>query len=284
MVNSIDFEYLEPKKEFRIGSIKNIAVPSNNKDDIKRMYSGYKKGESNADMLSQSFGQTPEIVPIPNNIVEQTPVNEPVEISSIPLTQSSNLESSPVNLDMNVSSTIPEFPTMDPIKPVENQMPEDNNVVIPNEVNPIESNIMPINSGIESDFKVSSSGNIFDNPNISPISINEEINKPVDKIMNNDVTPVDFKDKTYESNSVSVVINDDILLTEIAIEENNIKHYEGLAENSRKKIELLKKQIKNDKKDDVNLENTASNLFNNNGILDDDKVLGRTPMPNLRVA
>ena len=50
MVNSIEIEYLQPKNEFRIGAMKNIAVPSNNKDDIKKMYPNEKKVESNADM------------------------------------------------------------------------------------------------------------------------------------------------------------------------------------------------------------------------------------------
>ena len=103
MVNSIEIEYLEPKNEFKVGSVKNIAVPSNNKDDIKKMFPGSKPTQSNADMLSQSFSTTPQITPIPSQS-EAVPVQsvvEPIQISPIPTAQNSNLENQPVSLEMN---------------------------------------------------------------------------------------------------------------------------------------------------------------------------------------
>lgn len=295
MVNSIEIEYLEPKNEFRVGNVKNIAVPANNVNDIKKMYPGSKKTVSNADMLSQSFGTTPEITPIPAS-TENTPVenvSEPVQISPIPVVQNTNLESEPVNLDVNVS--IPEIPSQAPvlnnipeltpieqsvnIQPIdsvkETTIEENNNVVTSNE---IEQNSNPL---IESAFKVSDAPNIFDNPiSTNPLGENNNVVDSANAFNH----PV--QDEPKEPENVSDYksdLNDDIITAEIAILENNIKHYEGLAENNRKLIELKRKQIKKEE-NDVNLENTASNLFTNSGVLDDDMVLGKTPMPNLRAA
>lgn len=282
MVNSIEIEYLEPKNEFRVGSVKNIAVPSNNVGDIKKMYPNSKKNESNADMLSQSFNTTPLVTPIPQteNTVEN--VAEPVQISPIPVVQNTNLESEPVNLDVNVS--MPEMPTIEPIvaetspiEPViETPIVEANNIVTPSEV---EQNTTPV---IESTFKVSDAPNIFDNP----IPTNIQENNLVQENKNIFNQPSEIKEDIVKSENLSEQksdLNDDIITAEIALLENNIKHYEGLAENNRKLIELKRKQIKKEE-NDVNLENTASNLFNNSGVLDDDMVLGKTPMPNLRAA
>jgi len=283
MVNSIEIEYLDPKNEFRVGSVKNIAVPSNNKDDIKKMYPNSKKNESNADMLSQSFNTTPLVTSIPqpvNSPVES--VTEPVHISPIPVVQNTNLESEPVNLDVNVS--MPEMPSIEPIvaetspiEPViETPIVEANNIVTPSEV---EENTTPV---IESTFKVSDAPNIFDNP--FPTNIQE--NNLVQGNNNIFNQPSEIKEDIDKSENLSEQksdLNDDIITAEIALLENDIKHYEGLAENNRKKIELLKKQIKKEETE-VSLENTASNLFNNSGVLDEDKVLGKTPMPNLRAA
>lgn len=273
MVNSIEIEYLDPKNEFRVGSVKNIAVPSNNKDDIKKMYPNSKKNESNADMLSQSFNTTPLVTSIPqpvNSPVES--VTEPVHISPIPVVQNTNLESEPVNLDVNVS--MPEIPSIEPV--IETPIVEANNIVTPSEV---EENTTPV---IESTFKVSDAPNIFDNP--FPTNIQE--NNLVQENNNIFNQPSEIKEDIVKSENLSEQksdLNDDIITAEIALLENDIKHYEGLAENNRKKIELLKKQIKKEETE-VSLENTASNLFNNSGVLDDDMVLGKTPMPNLRAA
>ena len=289
MVNSIEIEYLEPKQEFRVGSVKNIAVTSNNVNDIKKMYPSSKKTESNADMLSQSFGTIPEITPIPSQPkdTQVESVAEPVQISPIPVVQNTNLEKEPVNLNFSMPGVPSVEPIVSEVAPIESvniqttepevETPtkETNNIVIPNEV---EQNTTP---AIESIFKVSDAPNIFDNPIKSNIQENNLVQE------NNNIfnQPSEIKEDNVKSENISEQksdLNDDIITAEIAILENDIKHYEGLAENNRKKIELLKKQIK--KEENVNLENTASNLFNNSGVLDDEKVLGKTPMPNLRAA
>lgn len=292
MANALEIEYIEPKKEFRVGSVKNIAVPSNNVNDIKKMYPGSKKTESNADMLSQSFGKIPEVTPIPTSDenLQAESVDQPVQISPIPVVQNTNLEKEPVSLETSATTTTSDIPTIEPDKTEEEQQPSDKNVIAPVEeviVNPIKSAVEPKVYGIESEFKVSSAGNIFDNPVVSPINTtNEEINKPIENIgENSNITTLgtSISEAIPELNDVSSDIKDDMISAEIAILEKNVKLYEELAENNRKMIELKKKKIKKEE-NDVNLENTASNLFNNNGVLDDDKVLGKTPMPNLRAA
>ncbi len=310
MVNSIEIEYLTPKNEFRVGNAKNIAIPSNNKDDIKKSYNVVPTVEiqSNADMLSQSFSAEPQAIsPQPSQETSQQPIiepileqsqeivqaQEPVHISSIPTIQSSNLESTPVSLDMN-STPVPEMPVIEPI--VEPTLNVNNSVETNLSMPTVDIPNVQNNIGIDSGFKVSNEPNIFDNP--TPFGVNEtDLNKPIENNNNDNIfsipTFIPKEENVVESNQIiagnenkiiSTSINDDIIQAEIAIEENNVKHYEALAENSRKKVELLKRQIKNEKKEDVNLENTASNLFNNNGVLDDEKVLGKTPMPNIMAA
>ena len=191
-----------------------------------------------------------------------------------------------------------------------NVPPVDVNSILPKEETvqfnnaPIIEPINPVNNVLDNSFKVSDQPNIFDNlPNNSFAISQEELNKPIESVENNILTNNQnvfndanaFEQKPLpvnEEKSNNVVenkevsqdsINEDIILAQIAIEESNVKHYEALAENSKKKIELLKRQVKK-KQDEVNLENTASNLFNNNGVLDEEKVLGKTPMPNIMAA
>lgn len=303
MVNSIDIEYLQPKSEFRVGNPKNIAVPVNNKDDIKKGYNVVPNTDiqSNADMLSQSFSIEPqgvvsqEPVAEPVNIEpKEVKMEEPVQISSIPTNTTSNLEGTPVNLDMSSASvnSVSEVPVIESIESTVNE----NNNTESNNISFMEAPSVQTNTGIDSGFKVSDAPNIFDNP--TPFGVNEtDLNKPIENNNNDSIfsvpTSIPKEENVIESNQIiggnenkiiSTSINDDIIEAEIAIEENNVKHYEALAENSRKKVELLKRQIKNEKKEDVNLENTASNLFNNNGVLDEEKVLGKTPMPNIMAA
>ena len=257
-------------------------------------------------MLTQSFSPQPTIVveeqptiePIVNEqIIQNTPIgSEPVQISGIPNPGLTSLESTPVNMEINsISDNVPEIPVIDPInnvginssydvpqmpviEPIENNTNTDVSIENPviNEMPTIEQN-----SGIDSGFKVSNQPNIFDNPNLNPV---------VPEIMENNIVQNDNNinqsieiQSNEQKNDISS-LNDDILMAEIAIEENNIKHFEALAENSRKRVELLKRQIKNEKQEDVSLENTASNLFNNNGILDDEKGLGKVHMPNILAA
>lgn len=301
-----NIEYLPKKSQFRVGDIKNLAVATNQKDDMIKMYPKVEINTvSNADMLSQSFGGNQTSV---TEFPKVEPVNEQVQVSAIPNVQNSfNMEANPVDLSINQPvNNIPviETPNLN-IPSIDTQL---NNTVssIDNNLNLGNSNNAPIiepinlnNGTTNSGFNLSNEPNIFDNP--TPFAISqEEINKPIDNnipSMESTVVPeynifgaasvgsTENNNNSIESKEeVNNSINDNILLAQIAIEESNVKHYEALAENSKKKIELLKRQVKNTKNEEINLENTASNLFNNNGVLDDEKVLGKTPMPNIMAA
>ena len=84
MLDSI--EYLSKKPEFHVGDVKNLAVATNQKDDMSKMYPKNENVVSNADMLSQSFGGKETTVTEPQKV--ETPI-EPVNISAIPNIQNS---------------------------------------------------------------------------------------------------------------------------------------------------------------------------------------------------
>lgn len=312
MLDSI--EYLPKKNEFNVGDVKNLAVSTNQKDDMSKMYPKLETSTlSNADMLSQSFSGNAPMLEIPKEDALNQTVNEPVQVSEIPNIQNSfNMESNPVDLNPNpsldhINESVPVIESQNSNNSVNSQVNdslEDNvkletasSIPVVESINPVNIN----NNSIESGFKVSSEPNIFDNPS-TPFEISqEEINKPIENVSlhsenfvsstgtdvpeNNIFTaPTIISNEETQEEVVSDSINEDIILAQIAIEESNVKHYEALAENSKKKIELLKRQVKNSKKEVVNLENTASNLFNNNGVLDEEKVLGKTHMSNIMTA
>lgn len=302
MLESI--EYLTKKSEYRVNDInnldaKNLAVTNANKMDMNKVYPNNVSTNTNADMLSQSFGNN-----MNNNVSEQKVEQTPVQVTAIPTQNIYNMEANPV--DLNTVNQVSEDNIQN--NGINNTVQANGELNVPSLETDVSMNanifndapiLEPIqvssnNNGIDSGFKVSNEPNIFDNPqNVMPFSISQEdISKPLDdnkdnlnkieQSEENKVVPFPIFDNK-ESDNYSDSINDDIIQGQIAIEESNIKYYEGLAENSRKKIELLKRQIKSKKEED-NLENTASNLFNNNGVLDEQKVLGKTPFPNITAA
>lgn len=270
--------------------------------------------------VANSNVQTPNIEPVSNSVQVTSIPNiqntfnmeaNPVDLNVNPITATS-----PVNDINNIPSPQVEVA---PNLNIPNIEPINSSVAVESPVNSMVRNINPIVNNndvtagsvqpIDNAFKVSSEPNIFDNMSNNQFSITqEELNKPLENSENETIgneqnifaQPADNsvenlsiggKESNSQSNEhkdiVENSINDDIVLAQIAIEESNVKNYEALAENSKKKIELLKRQIKNKTEsvnENINLENTASNLFNSNGILDDEKVLGKTPMPNIMAA
>ena len=288
-----NIEFLPKKSEFRVSDVKNLAVTTNQKEDIANKYPKIENNTvSNADMLSQSFSSNPTL----SNENLKMPAVEPVQITSIPTTQNTNMEEKPVDLNINQNSNnnFNMFASNDNSQLNIPSINEDLNsqTIVENRLQNNVPEIGPINlsnikdsdikkENADNSFKVSDQANIFDNP-IMSFGINQdEINKPEE---NNNVIEhvMPEENSKFNNSNKNDLLNDDIILAQIAIEESNVKHYEALAENSKKKIELLKRQVKNN--EEVNLENTASNLFNNNGVLDDEKVLGKTPVPFIKAA
>ena len=158
-------------------------------------------------------------------------------------------------------------------------------------------------SAMESPFQVTSAPNIFDQP-IAPVEekkeevVAEKTDETVDNNVNldplnifampqtnanNEVTPTievsneENKEIKTESVANNIELTNDILQAEIALEKEAADLYDKLAQNSRKKIELLEQKRKTTTNNvielNTNLEPSASELFNSNGTLNDNKVL-----------
>lgn len=282
---STDIQFLAYSNPLKLNEGKAIALNDTNINAIKTAYKNSvgttesDNGMLNKDLLSQSFGGNVE-----------TPVSnpEPVQISAIPQSQNSfNMEATPVNLNTNPVEPVSAnpFDSIPKIEPIESAPVMDT----PSLNTTIEEPALNINSikpsGIESGFKVSNEPNIFDQPANMPFSITEEeVNKPLNDVIspinetvdtnvnifnqsNESVTPTNTVDNNVSndnSNNKSVDLDVD---KKIALNERKIKLFEELASIYREENELLKS-------DNSSLEHTASNLFNNNGTLNEKEVLG----------
>lgn len=243
--------FLPYSNSIKINEAKAIALNDKNINAIKKVYQdsvGNSVGSQNLnkDMLIENFGGS-------------TNQSQPVEISAIPNVQNNfNMESTPVNLNMNsvpssdTSANINNPLNVEPINPVNSIPSEPLNI---NSIKPASETV-----GIDSGFKVSNEPNIFDQapvPNIdnikntnfnstNPFSITEEeVNKPIV----NDVK----KESVNVDNSKLIELND-----------RKIKLFEELANIYKEENDLLRNN---------NSDNTASNLFNNNGTLNEYEVM-----------
>ena len=267
-------KFLNYSNPIRTGEARAIALNNTNIDAIKNAYSKVTEisGGTNKDLLSQSFNETPEI-----QTQVQQPQSEPVQISSIPNIQNNfNMEGSPVNLNTSSEHVVP---NVEPINPVSTPN-------IPNgDENGPALNINSVKpSGIDSGFKVSNEPNIFDQPS-TPFNITEEdVNKPLDApIQNNNnvfngnsdvgnifntpvVEPINDRvnNENNNTNSSSVINNNVDVSKQIELNEKKIKLFTELANVYKEENDMLKSNVS---------DNTASNLFNNNGTLDDLKIL-----------
>lgn len=277
-------KFLNYTNPVKVGEARAIALNNTNINAIKGAYSkntGVSVG-TNKDLLSQSFNE------IPKSDVAKVE-NEPIQISSIPNVQNNfNMEGSPVNLNTNpepVTPVIDPIPKVEPINPVPTP-----DIPVVNGNGP-ELNINNVKQpGIESGFKVSNEPNIFDQPS-TPFNITEEdINKPLDvpeqnnnvfmgnndngNIFNNPVIePINNNTSNSVDNNVSSI--QDLNTTnskqmdvskQIELNERKIKLFTELANIYKEENDMLKSES------EVN-DNTASDLFNNNGTLDDLKIL-----------
>ena len=249
-------KFLNYSNPIRTGEARAIALNNTNIDAIKNAYSKVTEisGGTNKDLLSQSFNETPEI-----QTQVQQPQSEPVQISSIPNIQNNfNMEGSPVNLNTSsepVAPVIDSVPKIEPINPIPTpDIPSVNG-------NGPELNINSVKpaSGIDSGFRVSNEPNIFDQPS-TPFNISEEdINKPLDvPVQNNNNVFSGNNDNGNIFNNASETLN-----TNNVPVNNDVKE---VSNSNKEENDMLKNQS------EVN-DNNASNLFNNNGTLDDLKIL-----------
>lgn len=274
-------KFLNYSNSIRPGEARAIALNNTNIDAIKNAYSKVTEisGGTNKDLLSQSFNETSEI-----QTQVQQPQSGPVQISSIPNIQNNfNMEGSPVNLNTSSEPVVPvidSVPKIEPINP--NPTPDMPSV----NGNGPELNINSVKpaSGIDSGFRVSNEPNIFDQPS-TPFNISEEdVNKPLDVPVqnnnnvfsgNNDNGNI-FNNASETLNTNNVSVNNDVkevsnnnkvdVNKQIELNERKIKLFTELANIYKEENDMLKNES------EVN-DNTASNLFNNNGTLDDLKIL-----------
>lgn len=259
-------KFLNYSNPIKIGDARAIALNNTNISAIKNAYS--KKigvsGETNKDLLSQSFSDTPKV----------EVQNDPVQINPIPTIQNNfNMESTPVNMNVNPKPVIPvvdSTPKIEPINPVTSTNTTNDEVALNiNSVKP---------AGIDSGFKVSNEPNIFDQPKM-PFNITEEdINKPIENTASNggfngntDTNNI-FNNAVSQQPSVNNTINKSEnekklnINKQIEFNERKIKLFTELANIYKEENEMLRSES------EVN-DNTASDLFNNNGTLDDLKIL-----------
>jgi len=233
-----------------------LALNYNNSLDINEYWKLNRKDrtESNADMLNQSFGTKTETntTPIEDNKEMQNEASK-IQISPIPSVQKTDIEKNPASLNTGIVNSID----------LDNTNVVDNNS---NLINPIVNNDFNLNKGI----------NTFDIPENNPKAFGLE----------NIENSFDNSEKTTDIEKNDL---DELKEKEFALIEKEIKNQEELIEikrdivNIRRKIILLESQKKQND-NDINLENTASDLFDNNGVLDEERVLGETPMPTSRAA
>lgn len=274
-------KFLNYSNPIRIGETRAIALNNTNINAIKNAYSKVTtvSGETNKDLLSQSFNDTPKI-----QTQVQQPQSGPVQISSIPNIQNNfNMEGSPVNLNTSSEPVVPVIDSVPKIEPI-NPIPTPDIPSVNGNGPELNINSVKPASGIDSGFRVSNEPNIFDQPS-TPFNISEEdINKPLDVPVqnnnnvfsgNNDNGNI-FNNASETLNTNNVPVNNDVkevsnsnkvdVNKQIELNERKIKLFTELANIYKEENDMLKNQS------EVN-DNTASNLFNNNGTLDDLKIL-----------
>lgn len=286
-----DIQFLAYNNPLKLNDEKAIALNDSNINAIRMAYknsvgvTSSDNGMLNKDLLSQSFGGNAE-----------TPVStpEPVQISAIPQSQNSfNMEATPVNLNTTPVEPINTNPTesinVNPFDSIPKIEPIESAPVVnaPSLDTSMEEPALNINSikpsGIESGFKVSNEPNIFDQPSSMPFSITEEeVNKPLNDVITpaNETSNVNIFNQPLENMASTNALDNNIsngnisnksseidVDKKIALNEKKIKLFEELANIYREENELLKN-------DNSYLEHTASNLFNNNGTLNEREVLG----------
>jgi len=245
--------------------------------------------------------QLTNIPPVQNiQNLESNPVNLNMTQPEIPTIEPINIENNiPNPIDLSIDGSLDPLKDLQGIIPNTNlnlspleevstdNKPEQINIeetptVIPQPLAPETNNIQENNA--VSPFQVTSAPNIFDQP-ISPINleIGEKETKPIEnntpEVSNIEFSNINIPDFTANTNQIKTneviettsITNDNISL-ELAIEKENAELFERLANNCRKKIELLESQLKKTNPLENNIP-SASELFTPNGILDDNKVL-----------
>ena len=256
IMGNSDVTFIQYSDVIDLNPAKAIALKDYNISAITSAYNNAVNNVSagtNKDFLNESFG-APQIESLEsvNNIPNEPVVETPI-ISDIPQVQNNfNMESTPINLNMDsstpvdlnaVSPSTDSINNIEPIPSAEPEMPVINNNEKNNQNNEVLSinSIKPVEAINDNEFKVSNEPNIFD-------QVKEEI-------VNNNIENTNSSVESTIDNSKQIELN-----------ERKIKVLEELVEIYKEENNLLSN------KEDL-LEKTASNLFNNNGTLNESSVL-----------
>ena len=261
IMGNININYINYSNPINLNESRAIALRSDNLETIKNTYNSSlstnaENGGTNKDLLNQSFGVEAPVNQVNTPVLE---VNETpnIEISPIPDVQNNlNLENTPVNLNTEVDNNVNvNEPVNAPFEPINNEekalnTDDSNDILSINSIKPISNDPSVINAN--NDFKVSNEPNIFDQVrNEDTIG---EVNVGENSIESNN---------TNEREEIKTSINNSSL---IELNERKIKLFEELADIYRKENKLLNE-------DSNDLDKTASDLFNNNGTLNENNLL-----------
>ena len=261
IMGNININYINYSNPINLNESRAIALRSDNLETIKNTYNSSlstnaENGGTNKDLLNQSFGVEAPVNQVNTPVLE---VNETpnIEISPIPDVQNNlNLENTPVNLNTEVDNNVNvNEPVNAPFEPINNEektlnTDDSNDILSINSIKPISNDASVINAN--NDFKVSNEPNIFDQVrNEDTIG---EVNVGENSIESNN---------TNEREEIKTSINNSSL---IELNERKIKLFEELADIYREENKLLNE-------DSNDLDKTASDLFNNNGTLNENNLL-----------
>ena len=302
--NAIVDGFITYGSPINVGEAKAIKVPSAQLGAINSYYlSNQQTPETNKDLLNQNFAtqefdapQTEEVPATEENVQEGTPIeqaeinninnnevitpqveeapvndnqvntfdmpqaevnaNPGLNVTAVPDLSGNtfDMEGTPANLNTEDVNVAPEL--VDSVVPFDpNQSLESISTETPNETLTI-NNVTPgpeVANTPENSFDLNSGTNLFDVQ--SP-----EVNEPID---NNVPSSNDYEDTN--KNLKLIGFNN----VKIDIYNQFSELYNRLTEITKKENELLGEKKTND------LENTAANLFQNNGTLDNTKILGQ---------
>ena len=302
-MGNASINYIKYANPVSIADVRAIALKNDNINTINNAYknstlSDEVSGGTNKDLLSQNFGvghantpdsvtalnseQVEQTMPDSGNTVPEQTISplegnavatEPkVAVSPIPNNLNTNLEATPVNLNAE-NPTLDTVGTeaiapFDPINNIESIVPDSTN----NENEPLTiNNIKPIddtNANIDSSFKVTDKPNIFDQVPETSSNTNESVPNFLNDLDTNDLNIDQNLSNTF-NNSISNDLDNSSQIDNseiIELNERKIKLFEELANIYREENRILSSS-------NSDLEKTASDLFNNNGTLNENKVL-----------
>ncbi len=224
--------------------------------------------QTNMDLLNKSFGGETQSL-------NSNPNPSPISMSPIPNSTSIDLEQTPVNL--NFGNESPSVPSLSELNSIPNNMNNSESAL--KEFNSNNNSNISTNPGInqndtkstvsdpiDSPFNIGGEINIFDQPPLKSEESNIDVSQKID--FNQPIT-----NQPQPNNETNSKTSTDTSTIETAINLKRAEMYEEISKYTQEIAKLYKALAKTQNKEtNNNLENTAANLFDNNGVIDFNKV------------